>query len=282
MFIREYVRTVTGEDGVAQQVVERSETVLCDCLAGQRLLQRRIERIFANSGLPGELLTLRLRDCAVWGRDRADYQEALKAAIQLALHGSFEVSTGKRYHGLYLYGPTGVGKTHLAMAMVNEVIRAGHAALFVKVPALLDRLRSAYDPDAGYSYDTIFEQVSGVPFLVLDDLGAQRTTPWAIEKLSLIIDLREASRRLTVVTSNLAPDTVAGHFEDLGEWQGVRILSRLRGMCLAVPIGGPDHRVEDEVPPAASLDPWAGRDDGVWERRDDGAWAGAWDRQERY
>ncbi len=280
MFIREYVRTVTGEDGVARQVVERRETALCDCPAGQRMMQRRIERTFANSGLPGELLTLRLRDCAAWGRNRADYQEALQAAIQLVNQGSFEAPTGKRYHGLYLYGPTGVGKTHLAIAMVNEVIRAGHAALFVKVPALLDRLRSAYDPDAEYSYDTVFEQVSSVPFLVLDDLGAQRTTPWAIEKLNLIVDGREMHRRLTVVTSNLAPATVAGQFEDLGEWQGVRILSRLRGMCLAVPITGPDHRAEDAVPSAADpagagrsgLDPWAGRADGVW--------AGAWDRQE--
>ncbi|MDA1095715.1 MAG: ATP-binding protein [Chloroflexi bacterium] len=101
---------------------------------------------------------------------------------------------------LVLTGPSGSGKTHLAAAVANERVRAGHPALFIFVPDFLDHLRGAYAPDAEMSYDALFHQVREAPFLVLDDLGAQASTPWAEEKLFQILNHRFTSRLTTVVT----------------------------------------------------------------------------------
>lgn len=101
---------------------------------------------------------------------------------------------------LVFVGPSGSGKTHLAAAIAHERLRQDEPALFVFVPDLLDHLRAAYAPDAEMAYDTLFQQIREAPFLVLDDLGAQATTPWAQEKLFQVINHRFMARLPTVVT----------------------------------------------------------------------------------
>ena len=56
-------------------------------------------------------------------------------------------------------------------------------ALFTFVPDLLDHLRATYSPNSPVQYDQLFEQVKSTPLLILDDLGAETSTPWAKEKL---------------------------------------------------------------------------------------------------
>ena len=68
------------------------------------------------------------------------------------------------------------------------------------MPDLLDHLRSAYAPDSPMSYDQLFEQVRNNPLLVLDDLGAHNTTPWAQEKLLQVLNHRFNSKLPTIIT----------------------------------------------------------------------------------
>jgi DNA replication protein DnaC len=114
---------------------------------------------------------------------------------------------------LILHGPGGTGKTHLAAAVANTCLERGIGVLFMSVPDLLDYLREAYAPTAMVLYDARMALLREVDVLVLDDLGAQQSTPWAQEKLFQLIDYRYVRANLrnpmtkrrygtTVVTSN--------------------------------------------------------------------------------
>ncbi len=100
-----------------------------------------------------------------------------------------------------LSGPSGSGKTHLAAAVANEALKCGHPVLYMTVPDLLDHLRSAFSPGSEMSYDEFFDQVRNIRFLVLDDLGAQSSTPWAKEKLDQLFTYRFNNELPTVIVT---------------------------------------------------------------------------------
>ena len=103
---------------------------------------------------------------------------------------------------LLLTGGYGVGKTHLAAAIGNALMARGERALFVLVPDLLDHLRAAYAPNSIEPYDELFERLKNAPLLILDDLGAEAATPWAQEKLFMLLNHRYLHRLATVITTN--------------------------------------------------------------------------------
>jgi DNA replication protein DnaC len=103
---------------------------------------------------------------------------------------------------LVLSGGYGCGKTHLAASIANQLVARYESALFMLVPDLLDHLRAAYNPESELEHDTFFDQVRNVPVLLLDDLGAQRSTPWAQEKLFQLLNHRYNTQLPTVITTN--------------------------------------------------------------------------------
>ncbi len=103
---------------------------------------------------------------------------------------------------LILLGGYGCGKTHLAAAIANEVVNRGEPAIFVVVPDLLDHLRATYSPHSDTAYDQRFEEIRSSSLLILDDLGAHSSTPWAQEKLFQLFNYRYNAQLPTVITSN--------------------------------------------------------------------------------
>ncbi len=120
---------------------------------------------------------------------------------------------------LLIAGAPGCGKTHLAVAIAGESIRQGMQVFYAFVPALLDHLRMTYSPDSPVHFDELFEQVLNTPLLILDDLGAENSTPWAEEKLYQIVVHRHEARLPTVITTT-------SDMEDM-EKSRPRIASRL-------------------------------------------------------
>jgi len=102
---------------------------------------------------------------------------------------------------LVLAGPSGCGKTHLAAAIANHCIENNHPVFYITTPDLLDHLRSSFNPNSDIPYDEFFEQVRNTPLLILDDLGAQSSTPWAKEKLEQLLSHRYSNQLPTVIVS---------------------------------------------------------------------------------
>ena len=96
----------------------------------------------------------------------------------------------------------------LAAAVANQRLAQGTPAFFVVVPDLLDYLRATYGPESNVSYDKLFEAIRTAPLLVLDDLGAHSSTPWAQEKLYQLLNFRYNAKLPTVITTNLGWDDV--------------------------------------------------------------------------
>ena len=125
-------------------------------------------------------------------------RETLNHAITLAKH----FADGPQ-GWLYLAGETGVGKTHLAVAIANVQVQHGRSVLFRFVPDLLDQLRRAYRPNTGNAFDHEFQVIRDCEVLILDDFGAQATTPWAEEKIYQLIVHRHTANLPTVITSRI-------------------------------------------------------------------------------
>ena len=100
-------------------------------------------------------------------------------------------------------GEPGSGKTHLAAAIANECGARGEPFCFAIVRIYSIIFGLSFAPDSPVRYDQVFEDVRNAPLLILDDLGAQSTTPWAQEKLFQILNHRYNASLATVITTNV-------------------------------------------------------------------------------
>lgn len=145
--------------------------------------------------------------------------------------------------GLLLVGPSGVGKTHLACAILSElVLTKGVRGLYVDFSDLLLKIQSTFRPDADSSKEALIAPIADAELLVLDELGASRPHAWVLDVLYNLLNTRYNQKRITIATSNYGDEAEAGERDRLEDRLNYRLRSRLYEMCLTVPLRGEDFR----------------------------------------
>ncbi len=145
--------------------------------------------------------------------------------------------------GLLFMGPVGVGKTHLSVAILKELIeKKGMTCLFYEFGTLLKEIQNSWNPISQTSELKVLEPVFNAEVLVLDELGASKPTDWVRDTMMQIINTRYNDRKLTIFTTNYLDTRRAEKEETLEDRIGVRLRSRIFEMCKTVAIEGEDYR----------------------------------------
>jgi DNA replication protein DnaC len=215
----------------------------CECR-----LQVQAARMLKRAAIPKRYEHCTL-DSYEPGYGEAD--QSLAAAYMMARNfvTGYPVTTEGR--GLLLTGDLGIGKTHLAVGILQALIlEKGVRGLFCDYRDLLKRIQESYNPSVSTTELQILAPVFEAEVLVLDELGAQKPTDWVWDTVALILNTRYNDKRTTLITTNYpnAPAALARnaakspHEESLGDRITERMRSRLAEMCVEVEMRGSDLR----------------------------------------
>jgi DNA replication protein DnaC len=179
---------------------------------------------------------------AAWRRDRArrQFADSVPAHYRHATADHPAVTDWiTRYQldpavagSLLLLGNTGTGKSWQAYGAIRAIAEGGVAWRATSAAKLYASLR----PGVVEDFEAAFAGWSGVPLLLLDDLGAAKPSTWIEEITYRLIDERYADCLPTIITSNLTPREMEAMFGD-------RTVSRLAGMCTRIVLEGRDRRL---------------------------------------
>jgi len=220
----------------------------CDCQ-----LRARNQTLLAAARIPARYEHCELRTFEFDGLHRS-----LAPARMAACKFVEEYPVDKT--GLLLIGTIGVGKTHLAVGIIKELILSkGIACLFYDYRELLKQIQNSYNDTVKTTELDVLRPVFETEVLALDELGAVKPTDWVWDTVSLILNTRYNDNRTTIITTNypnLAERQRLGNVssrsseaakyaaerETLGDRIGDRMRSRLHEMCRIVTMEGTDFR----------------------------------------
>ena len=235
--------------------------VACDCT-----MEDRASRVMERARIPKryehcdfESYVTDLADGKIYTPQQA---ESLKRA-KLFAQSFVRDYPGADQAGLLLMGNSGVGKTHLAIAALKELINRGHSGYFCEYGTLLREIQQSYSKETEATEIRLLAPILSVEVLVIDDLGCIKPSDWVRDTVGYILNTRyiDGSRdlshpRCTIITTNyldsaeekeaLLPNgrRAVTRKETLADRISERMRSRLFEMCRTVEVSAPDFRRE--------------------------------------
>ena len=217
----------------------------CECR-----LARRAARMVEQARIPRRYMHCTLEDYVPnYSGNNAGLSAALMQARSFVKAYPLETNG----NGLLLTGSIGVGKTHLAVGMLQAlVVERGARGLFYDYRELLKQVQNSYNRNVDATELEVLRPVFEAEVLVLDELGASKPTDWVWDTVAHILNARYNDRRTTIITTNYAnlpplgasesAAKAAMREETLGDRIGERMRSRLQEMCVVVEMQGEDFR----------------------------------------
>lgn len=142
----------------------------------------------------------------------------------------------RRSTGLIMLGKTGLGKTHLSLAILGVVINKGYSVYYNSVQNIMDRLQKEHFGKIEVSADeSISTDLYESDLLILDDLGAEFSTQFTVAELYNILNTRIINSKPVIISTNLT-------LREIEEKYSQRIASRLVGSCMPLQFCGKDIR----------------------------------------
>ena len=121
-----------------------------------------------------------------------------------------DFKSGKQTKGLYLSGSFGSGKTYILSALLNELSKLNYSCIIVYYPELLRSIKESFNSD---DYNERINEIKKCDLVLLDDIGAETTTPWNRDEiLGTILQYRMDNKKATFFTSNLNIKELENHF----------------------------------------------------------------------
>jgi len=241
-------KLVPREDGAAGSVA-----VACDCG-----MEERAGLVMERARVPKRYEHCDFESFSTDVGSTPQHAQSLKQAKLLA-QAFVRDYPGSSEKGLLFMGPSGIGKTHLAVAALKELIHRGHNGLFCDYRELLKEIQASYNPASESTEMKILEPIRTVEILVLDDLGASKPSDWVRDIVGIVLNARYNENRTTIITTNYldnpATESEAARLpsgklvppireDSLEQRIGTRMRSRLYEMCRTVEVNAPDFRRE--------------------------------------
>jgi DNA replication protein DnaC len=230
-----------GGTGWKDVVVGNEKRVTrCGCF-----LQTQTKQILAASEIPARYADCEFSNYQTGGNDGL---AAAKIKIE-TWAGQYPLDRS----GLLLVGPSGVGKTHLSVAALKQLIKKGVHCLFCDYRELLKKIQNSYNPSVQTTELELLRPIFETEVVLLDDLGAVKPSEWVWDTVSLVLNARYNEKLTTIITSNFLDGASAAaekldgprravREETLGDRVGERMRSRLFEMCRLVQVNGKDYR----------------------------------------
>lgn len=211
-----------------------------------RRMEARVQEIVGASGMHRRFL----RRTFDTFHPTAENQRALRVCKMYADNFRDKLPHGDNEpgrNGLFITGPKGTGKTHLAAAIANQLMQQGTAVICMTMIDLLDRIKQTYEKQKqwGTSEGAILNTYKEVPLLIIDDMGKEPATEWAVSKIYAIINARYEEYLPTIITTNYSDSELVKRLtpKDSGDSTTAdATIDRLREMCAAIVTTGDSWR----------------------------------------
>lgn len=147
-----------------------------------------------------------------------------------AYAGDFSIKS----KGIIMIGQTGLGKTHLSLAIANKVLEKGYDVYYDSIQNIMDKLEKEHFGKVSYDY-SVKDDVLDAQLLIIDDLGVEFSTQFTVAQLHNIVNTRILKGYPTIISTNLG-------LKELESKYSPRIASRIIGSCIPVHFCGKDIR----------------------------------------